>query len=162
MDFISSSTQSLQSLQVKDGSSTHLSTESNIRASAVVKKHCFRMMVWFCAYYDFYNKKVQQCYSWECVSQLLSHSCLCLQITSELLCSAVEGKLAPYLQEKGCIRLIQCFLNPKLMLCHSETSNPLQEDNHCTLEREGRKIDPLHQLFMQGEHKQIGKNVIQC
>ena len=65
MDFISSST---QSLQVKDGSSTHLSTESNIRASAVDKKHCFRMMVWFCAYYDFYNKKVQKCCSWECVS----------------------------------------------------------------------------------------------
>ena len=85
------------------------------------------------------------------------------QITSELLCSAVEGKLGPYLQEKGCIRLIQCFLNPKLMLCHSETSNPLQED-HCVLglEREGKKIDSLYQLFMQSEHKQIGENVVQC
>ena len=97
------------------------------------------------------------------VSQLLSHSCLCLQITSELLCSAVEGKLAPYLQEKGCIRLIQCFLNPKLMLCHSESPNPLQED-HCVLEleREGKKIDPLHQLFVQSEHKPIGESVVQC
>ena len=55
---------SAQSLQTKDGSSPHLSTESDIRGSAVDKKHCFRMMVWLCAYYDFYDKKVHQCHAW--------------------------------------------------------------------------------------------------
>ena len=75
----------------------------------------------------------------------------------------MEDKLAPYLQEKGCIRLIQCFLNPKLMLCHSESPNSLQEDHSVLeLEREGKKIDPLHQLFVQSEHKPIGESVVQC
>ena len=73
------------------------------------------------------------------------------------------NQLAPYLQEEGYIRLIQCFLNPKLMLCHSETPIPLQEDHSVLgLEREGKTIDPLHQLFMQSEHKQIGENIVQC
>ena len=73
------------------------------------------------------------------------------------------NQLAPYLKEKGCIRLIQCFLNPKLMLCHSETPNSFQEDHSALgLEREGKKTDPLHQLFMQREHKHIGENVVQC
>ena len=75
----------------------------------------------------------------------------------------MEGELAPYLQEKGCIRLTQCFLNPKLMLCHSKTPNRLQEDHSVLgLEREGKKIDPLYLLFMQSERKQIGENVAQC
>ena len=78
-------------------------------------------------------------------------------------------QLAPYLQEEGYIRLIRCFLNPKLLLSNPESPNPLQEDTpvlelvpgggHRRIERRGKKIDPLHQLFMPSEHQQNGENV---
>ena len=100
MDFISSSAQSLQSLQVKDGSSTHLSTENNLSSSAVDKKHCFRMMVWFCAYYDFYDKKVQQCYSWACVTAPLT----LLPLLTDYFRVAVQcngGQACPLLPREG-------------------------------------------------------------
>ena len=68
------------------------------------------------------------------------------QVTSELLCNVVGNQLEPYLKEGGCIRLIQCFLDPK-MFCHPESPNSLQKD------------DVLHQLFVPHEHQQIGEGI---
>ena len=95
--------------------------------------------------------------------------CRFLQEISKLLCEVMENQLAPILKEKGCIRLIQCFLNPELMFCCPESPNPLQENapvielvpggGHRILERRGKKIDPLHQLFKASEHEQIGRYV---
>ena len=82
------------------------------------------------------------------------------------------GQLSTYLREEGYIRLIQCFLNPQLMLCHPESPNPLREDTpvlelvagggHRTLERRGKKVDPLYQLFMPTNHQQIGELIVCC
>lgn len=69
-------------------------------------------------------------------------------MTSELLCNVVGGQLAPYLQEEGYIRLIQCFLDPRLMLCCPESIT--------TMEKE---IDPIYQLFVPNEHQQIGEGI---
>ena len=70
-------------------------------------------------------------------------------------------QLAPYLGEKGCIRLIQCFLNPELMICHPESPKPLKDlvlgSSYHRLDREGKKIDHLYQLFIPIEHQQIGE-----
>ena len=76
------------------------------------------------------------------------------------------GQLAPYLGEKGCIRLIQCFLDPELMICHPESPKPFQESvlggNYHRLDREGKKNDHLYQLFTPNEHQQIGEDFGQC
>ena len=37
--------------------------ENVAEGNVVDKKYCFRMMVWLCAYYDFFDKKVYQNYS---------------------------------------------------------------------------------------------------
>ena len=52
---------STQPVEIREGSSSFMenATEGNV----VDKKYCFRMMVWLCAYYDFYDKKVIQCCS---------------------------------------------------------------------------------------------------
>ena len=82
-------------------------------------------------------------------------------MTSELLCNVIGNELAPYLGKEGCVRLIQCFLNPKLMLCHPESPRALWELVHegrkPKLEREEKKIDFLYQLFTPNEHQQIGE-----
>ena len=93
-------------------------------------------------------------------------------MTSQLLCNVMGGQLATYLREEGYIRLIQCFLNPQLMLCHPESPNPLREDTpvlelvpgvgHRTLERKGKKVDPLHQLFMPTSQQQMGEHIVCC
>ena len=54
---------STQSVQIKDGSPSYTPTENVAKSSVVDKRHCFRMMVWLCAYYDFYDMKVQKCHS---------------------------------------------------------------------------------------------------
>ena len=88
-------------------------------------------------------------------------------MTSELLCNAIGNKLAPYIGEEGCIRLIQCFLNPQLMLCHPEPPKPLSEmvpgakPRH-TVDREEKKIDHLYQFFTRNEHQQIGEDFGRC
>ena len=103
-------------------------------------------MVWLCAYYDFYDKKVHQCYSG--TTPPFTHTFLHAQVASELLCNVVGGKLAPYLQEEGYIQLIQCFLNPQLMLCCPESITTTK-----------KKIDPIHQLFVLSEHQRIGEDI---
>lgn len=43
------------------GTLTHPSAEDDARVDIVDKRPCFRMMVWLCAYYEFYEKKVHKC-----------------------------------------------------------------------------------------------------
>ena len=78
----------------------------------------------------------------------------------------MADELAPYLGEEGCIRLMQCFLNPQLMLCHLESPKPLwelvAEGTKPKLEREEKEIDLLYQLFIPKEHQQIGEDFGQC
>lgn len=45
------------------GTLTHPSAEDDARVDIVDKRPCFRMMVWLCAYYEFYEKKVHKCSS---------------------------------------------------------------------------------------------------
>ena len=76
----------------------------------------------------------------------------------------MEDQLAPYLGEKGCIRLIQCFLNPQLMLRHPEPPKPLWEQvpwvrQRHRVERDGKKIDHLFELFT---NQQIGEDFGKC
>ena len=49
---------SLHSVRIRGGSIPRPPTESVARGSTVDKRLCFRMMVWLCAYYEFYDKKV--------------------------------------------------------------------------------------------------------
>ena len=49
---------SMHSVRIRGGSIPRPPTESVARGSTVDKRLCFRMMVWLCAYYDFYDKKV--------------------------------------------------------------------------------------------------------
>ena len=46
-------------------------------------------------------------------------------MASQLLCNAMDAYLTPYIQVKGYIQLIKCFLNPQLMLFEPEFPNPL-------------------------------------
>lgn len=78
----------------------------------------------------------------------------------------MEDQLAPYLGQKGCIRLIQCFLNPQMMLCRPESPQRLSDlvftEGHRRSERGGEEIDLLHQLFIPSENHQLGENVVHC
>ena len=49
------------------------------------------------------------------------------QVKSGTLCNIVSSTLQPYLKGYSYIRLIQCFLNPGLMLQQEESSNPLRD-----------------------------------
>lgn len=83
-----------------------------------------------------------------------------IQITSSILCNIVGGQeMATSLKEEGYIRLIQCFLNPALMLNRPESPNPLTGDQqvlellpgggHRPLRRRGQAMeDPLYRLFV--------------
>ena len=62
----------------------------------------------------------------------------------------MENQLKFYIGEKGCIRLIQCFLNPEMMLNHLEFPTPKRKD---------KKIDPIHQLFVSSDHQKMGKGM---
>ena len=86
-----------------------------------------------------------------CIPHLYLHFLPTPQVTSELLSNVIGNQLAPYLQDEGCIRLIQCFLDPK-MFCHPESPNPLQKDS-------SEKDDVLHQLFVPHEDQQIGEGI---
>ena len=67
--------------------------------------------------------------------------------------------MANFLKEEGYIRLIQCFLNPGLMLNRPESPNPLTGDQqvlellpgggHRPMRRNGQSMeDPLYKLFV--------------
>lgn len=73
--------------------------------------------------------------------------------------------MSDYLQEKGYVRLIQCFLQPGLMLQCQETPNALTEQQvlHLGLDgrtrilhRQGTQMDPIHQLFVPNNPNELG------
>ena len=71
-----------------------------------------------------------------------------------------------YLREDGYIRLIQCFLNPELMLKKPEPPNVLRDDQpvmellpgggYRPRHQEGKLADPLHQLFQPEDPQKQG------
>ena len=67
----------------------------------------------------------------------------------------MKEQLAPYIEEEGCIRLIQCFLDPELMLCHPESPKSLWNQWSYRAERNEEKIDYLFELFT---NQHIGKD----
>ena len=75
-------------------------------------------------------------------------------------------ELAEYLQEDGYIRLLQCFLNPALMVQHKEAPNALTDQQVLQLgadgrarviHKEGQQVDPIYLLFMPEESEKLGK-----
>ena len=68
----------------------------------------------------------------------------------------MKDQLAPYLGEEGCIQLIQCFLEPELMICHPELLKSLWDPWSGRVEGDENKIDHLFELFT---NQQIGKDV---
>lgn len=73
--------------------------------------------------------------------------------------------MSNYLREEGYIRLIQCFLQPNLMLRCEESPNALAEQQVLQLgpdgrpkvmPRPGKQVDPLHQLFVPDNPEEIG------
>ena len=95
------------------------------------------------------------------------YSTLChLQVVSPLLCNVMGGQeMSNYLQEEGYIRLIQCFLQPDLMLQRKESPNSLTERQVLELgpdgrpqviPRQGDQQDPLYQLFIPAQPDDIG------
>ena len=92
------------------------------------------------------------------------------QIQSPSLCNLIGGEnfvRVARLQEPE-IRLFQCFLDTRLMISRPENPNPLRADEE-VLElvpggghrrKRPRKniktVDPLHQLFLQDDHKHTG------
>ena len=68
--------------------------------------------------------------------------------------------MANYLQDDGCICLLQCFLFPSHMIQHKEVPNPLTteqlehlspDEKEQVLNKNDREIDPIYSLFMQFE-----------
>ena len=74
--------------------------------------------------------------------------------------------MSAYFKEEGYIRVIQCFLNPELMLNRPESPNPLTGDEqvlellpgggHRTKRRGQATEDPLHSLFVYPEDQKQG------
>ena len=76
--------------------------------------------------------------------------------------------MSAILKEEGYIRLIQCFLNPDLMLNRPESPNPLTGDQQVLelipgggarpIRTRGQqaKEDPLHKLFVCSEDEKQG------
>lgn len=75
--------------------------------------------------------------------------------------------MSGFLKEEGYIRVIQCFLNPELMLNRPESPNPLTGDQqvlelvpgggHRPIQRRGQaKEDPLYSLFVPNEQQKEG------
>ena len=88
-----------------------------------------------------------------------------MQDVSQTLCDAIASDdIAGYFDDKGFIRLIQCFLDPDLMLECKETPNPLKEEQVLELVdgrfqklcRPGEESDPLYQLFVPDHNAKLG------
>lgn len=86
---------------------------------------------------------------------------------SPLLCNVVGGQdMSHYLREEGYIRLIQCFLQPGLMLERKESPNSLTERQVLELgsegkvqvmQRQGPQMDPVYQLFQPDNPEELGR-----
>ena len=77
--------------------------------------------------------------------------------------------MSNYLQEEGYIRLIQCFLQPDLMLQRKESPNSLTERQVLELgpdgkarviQQQGAHRDPLYQLFVPTQPDDTGMFVV--
>jgi len=75
-------------------------------------------------------------------------------------------ELAEYLTEDGYIRLLQCFLNPALMVERREAPNALTDQQVLqlgsdgrakVLQKEGQKVDPIYLLFRPGREEKLGE-----
>ncbi len=85
---------------------------------------------------------------------------------SPLLCNIVGGQeLGEDLREEGYIRLLQCFLNPALMIQRKEAPNALTDQQVLQLGPDGRprvmtkaghQVDPIYQLFVPDQVNQLG------
>ena len=117
------------------------------------------MTIWLVVYYEFYNKRVSSNKYFihhvviGTVFPLLLPS---IQIFSPKLCDVIKGELSSYIQEEGYICLIQCFLDPKLMLKCLEPPYPLTGNKVLKITpdfrshpvpKEMKEEDPLHKLF---------------
>ena len=77
-------------------------------------------------------------------------------------------EVAKYLQEDGYIRLLQCFLNPALMVQRKEAPNALTDqqlgaDGRArVICKEGQQVDPIYLLFMPEESEKLGKEDTVC
>ena len=80
-------------------------------------------------------------------------------------------ELAEYLREDGYIRLLQCFLNPALMVQRKEAPNALTDQQVLQLgadgrarviHKEGQQVDPIYLLFMPEESEKLGKEDAVC
>ena len=75
-------------------------------------------------------------------------------------------ELSNYLKEDGYIRLLQCFLQPALMIQRKEAPNALSEKQVLKLgpegiaqviHKEGTQIDPIYHLFMPDKPEELGE-----
>ena len=72
--------------------------------------------------------------------------------------------MLPYIKEKGCIRMIQCFLLPDLMIKQKEAPNLVPDvdqtisecvsDSTCQLQ--GKARDPVHEFFVPSNQEFMG------
>ena len=74
--------------------------------------------------------------------------------------------MSNYLKEDGYIRLLQCFLQPSLMIQRKEAPNALSEKQVLNLDlgrraqvihKEGTQIDPIYHLFMPDNPEELGE-----
>ena len=183
---LSLSPRSSQSSRHSHGRGAHHTTTSF--SHAIDKCLSFRMMVWLVSYYEFYDRHVilliiinsilnvglpEQAMGWLLLTVglrwvvkdrstkfLYTIFTPFVQIISTILCNIIGGlEMAVFLKEEGYIRLIQCFLNPALMLNRPESPNPLTGDQqvlellpgggHPPMRRHGQAMeDPLYKLFV--------------
>ena len=77
-------------------------------------------------------------------------------------------ELAEYLREDGYIRLLQCFLNPALMVQRKEAPNALTDqqlgaDGRArVIHKVGQQVDPIYLLFIPEESEKLGKEDAVC
>ena len=74
--------------------------------------------------------------------------------------------MLPHLKEKGCIRMIQCFLLPDLMVHQKEAPNVVPDidqtisecvsDSSGQLQQQGKERDPVYELFMPTNQELMG------
>lgn len=98
-------------------------------------------------------------YNDACVMLPSSLPILVLQVASTPLCDVIGSpEMSSCLADEGCVRLIQCFLDPKHML-------QVQEGRNSRARHPDTFTDPLYQLFVtdkQGSKICIGNVYFVC
>ena len=98
-----------------------------------------------------------------------------LQKQSPNLCELIgsEGFSQIAQLKEGEVRLFQCFLDTRRMICRPENPNPLREDEdvlelvaggHRRKKPRGKvkTVDPLYQIFVPNDPKQTGEWTYAC